>query len=545
MITDQPRNASPGLPLLAGIALVYFLAGKLGLSFAAINASASAIWPPTGIALAAFLIYGPRVWPAIFLAAFLVNITTTGSVLSSLAIGAGNTLEGLVGAWLVARTARGAACFQQARDVFFFGAFAAGLATTISATVGTASLVLAGEADAGAAAGIWLTWWLGDAAGALVFAPPLVLWHRNRAVVDDRLGETVLALVLVMGVGALCFATPWLSAYPVAFLCLPPLAWVAYRFGPRAVSSHILLLAMMAVYTTEHGVGPFVMASRNESLLVLQSFMATLALMMLPIAALAADHARTSAALEFANVHERRARAEAEAASRAKDDFLAALTHELRNPLQAIASSLWLLDRQVSPGGEARALEIVRRQTGHITRVVSELLDMAKLAAARSTLEEKPQPATLVPRRGAAPPPSNGANGARGAQLTAGVQPRRVLIVEDNADVRLAVRTLLEHDGHIVFEADDGVTGVDSAVQLRPEVVLVDIGLPGMDGYEVARKLRARFATLRLVALTGYGQPEDRRKARGAGFDEHLVKPVDPAALQRALGERREQPATA
>ena len=100
--------------LLIVLTAVYFAAGKLGLSFATINSSASAVWPPTGIALAAFLLFGNRVWPAIFAGAFLVNATTAGTVFTSIGIAAGNTAEGLVGAYLVTRYASGAACFERA-----------------------------------------------------------------------------------------------------------------------------------------------------------------------------------------------------------------------------------------------------------------------------------------------------------------------------------------------------------------------------------------------------------------------------------------------
>src|SRR5690349_22357448 len=117
--------AAPRTVVLLGIAAAYFAAGKLGLSFAAINASATAIWPPTGIALAALLVFGLRAWPAILAAAFAVNVTTSGAIVPSLAIAAGNTLEGLAGAWLIARLARGAACFERAGDVFRFAALAA------------------------------------------------------------------------------------------------------------------------------------------------------------------------------------------------------------------------------------------------------------------------------------------------------------------------------------------------------------------------------------------------------------------------------------
>jgi CheY-like chemotaxis protein len=117
-------------------------------------------------------------------------------------------------------------------------------------------------------------------------------------------------------------------------------------------------------------------------------------------------------------------------------------------------------------------------------------------------------------------------------------RPRRVLIVEDHADVRQALRTLLEHDGHMVYEAVDGAEGIEAAERIKPDVVLIDIGLPRVDGYQVAQAIRAKLGRLRLVAVTGYGQPEDKRRARDAGFDEHLVKPVDPAALNRAMGSR-------
>jgi signal transduction histidine kinase len=603
-----------------------------------------------------------------------VNITTSGSIAVSLGIAVGNTLEGLVGAYLIERLAHGAACFERVTDVFKFAGLVAGAATPLSATVGVMSLVLGGQADWSSFGGIWLTWWLGDLSGALVFAPPLVLWYRDRRIdlPEARLAEAVLVLAVVMAVGVLCFATPVLSGYPLVFLCIPPLAWVAFRFGRRAAASHVALLALIAIYTTERGVGPFVMATRNESLLVLQAFMATMALMMLPIAALVAEHARAKALLEAANLQERRARADAEAASGAKDEFLAMLSHELRNPLQAISSSVWLMGRQ-APGGDigGRALEIVKRQTEHLTRLVNDLLDVARLTAGKIAIEPQsvdladavrrcvngltaagkiddhtvqveaeplwlradparldqmlgnlvanaikytPQggsiritvrhegseavvrirddgigiPSELLPRvfdlftqgdrgidraqgglgvglalvqrlarlhGGRVEATSEGPG--RGAEFTlrlprtlralepgetappggAPIEARRILIIEDNADVRNALRTLLEHDGHTIFEAEDGVSGIEAALRVRPDVVLVDIGLPRVDGYQVAQTLRARHPHLRLVAVTGYGQPEDKRRARNAGFDEHLVKPVDPVALGRALGE--------
>jgi CheY-like chemotaxis protein len=113
---------------------------------------------------------------------------------------------------------------------------------------------------------------------------------------------------------------------------------------------------------------------------------------------------------------------------------------------------------------------------------------------------------------------------------------RDVLIVEDNDDAREALRELLELAGHRVRAERDGPSGIEAARARRPEVVLIDVGLPGIDGYEVARRLRSEGGPrMTLIAVTGYGLPEDRARARGAGFDEHLVKPVDLAALRRVL----------
>ena len=116
-------------------------------------------------------------------------------------------------------------------------------------------------------------------------------------------------------------------------------------------------------------------------------------------------------------------------------------------------------------------------------------------------------------------------------------RPRRVLVVEDNADAREMLRTMLELQGHEVHEAADGRAGIDLALAVRPDTAIIDVGLPEVDGYDVARTLRARFdgQPIRLVALTGYGREEDRQRAAAAGFAVHLVKPVDPQRLAQAL----------
>jgi PAS domain S-box-containing protein len=353
-------------------------------------------------------------------------------------------------------------------------------------------------------------------------------------------------------------------------------------------------------------------------------------------------------------------------ANRAKDEFLATLSHELRNPLSAIANAIATLDRR---GGvdeaTTRLRQIIYRQTHHLTRLVDDLLDVARATAGKIPLERRaldlsevaggcvrsiresgrarqhrlmfraesvivnadptrlaqivtnmldnalkftPSGGTVdvdVLREGqeavlrvsdtgigiapdilprvfelfaqAEQPRDRAAAGlgigltlsrrlvemhggtivassegpGRGAQFTvrlpveaAATPPpppaattidrsRSILLVEDNDDARESLRLLLESLGHRVIEAAEGPHAIALALHHRPEVALIDLGLPGMNGYEVARSLRERLTSHRmaLIAVTGYGQADDRRRSKEAGFDAHLVKPVSPGVL--------------
>ena len=391
------------------------------------------------------------------------------------------------------------------------------------------------------------------------------------------------------------------------------------------------------------------------------------------LAAADADQARARAEREELLKREQAAREAAETANRAKDEFLAMLGHELRNPLGAISNAAYVLENEKLDGDTARRTRaIIMRQVGHLTRLTDDLLDAARALMGKIVLRKRPvdlsavamqsiatlkgaqrlqnhrivedfQPAwveadpvrldqvignlvvnavkytphggtirvsvhrvgndamlavaddgigiapelapnvfdlfvqgdraldrnegglgiglTLVrrlaelhggtasmhsegPGRGseftvrlpaiepaeAAPAPGPGLREARS-------DTRHVLIVEDNADARDTLRMVLELSGHRVDTAPDGPSGLEKALALQPELALIDVGLPGMDGYEVARRIRGSRGMRRpfLVALTGYGAPEDRERALAAGFDTHVVKPVDDRTLAEIL----------
>lgn len=287
---------------LVGLTAVYFAAGKLGLALASVHPSVSAVWPASGIALSALLILGYEVWPGVLMGAFLVNVTTFGSPLTAVGIALGNTLEGLVGAYFVNRFANGSQAFARTRDIFRFSALAAFAGTTLSPTIGITSLVLGGFARWADFGSIWLTWWLGDATGILIVAPVVLLWGIGGSprVTGRQVGEAAALLAGLSIVSLFVFGGLFpgdTKTYPLEFLCIPFFLWAAFRFGRRAAATAIVVLAIIALWGTLQGFGPFARETRNDSLLLLQAFMSATALIVATLAAAVTERRRVEAQL--------------------------------------------------------------------------------------------------------------------------------------------------------------------------------------------------------------------------------------------------------
>ncbi len=374
----NPRKI-PTLPAIGALALIYFIAGKLALRLAFLHASASPVWPPAGIALAALLVLGFRVWPAIFVGAFLVNLTTLGNILTSLGIASGNTLEALCGAWLVNRFAGGARVFGRPQDVFKF-ALAALVSTTVSPTFGVSSLAVGGFAQWSSYWPIWLTWWLGDASGVLVIAPLLLLWSvpaTQRTWNQKQVLEVSVLLLLLVVLAETVFGG-WLPIsarnYPISFICGPIVIWTAFRFTPRETATGIFILSTIAIWGTLHGFGPFILQSENQSLLMLQSLTAALTITAMAIAAAITERNRTQVALE-------QQKDAVEAANRTKDNFLAMLSHELRTPLTPVMAALDTLEADGSrSSGAKNSLAMIRRNVELESQLIDDLLDLTRIA---------------------------------------------------------------------------------------------------------------------------------------------------------------------
>jgi len=782
-----------------GVAVLYVAAARLGLALALQAPQVSAVWPPTGLALAALLRFGKRAVPGVFLGALFANAMAEEPLWVAMGIAVGNTLEAVLGTALLRRSE-----FEdglaRARDALaLLGA--AVVAPVVSATIGVTSLVAGHVQPASSVASLWRVWWLGDALGAVIVAPLLLLWTRRDPLPARRGAAAEFAAGLALLVAATGFAFVHASRMlSPEYLVFPFLIWGGLRFGPSATAAATAATYAVAVWATHRGLGPFAGTGPEGGLVPLQIFMAVAAMTGLVFGAIAAQtrqareaalesrrrlvlalnaarmgawdwnigtgEVRWSGELEplhglprggFAGTYEafqslihpddrdriesavrrsletrapyeeefrlvgadgverwtdargqviqdhagnpirmvgvgidvtRKKRMEEELRRQAeqmreedrrKNEFLAILSHELRNPLAPILHAVDLLAND-DPRLAAKAREIIGRQSTHLTRLVDDLLDVSRITRGTIRLDRRPVavrdaveaaadtwrhllaqrsqelsvdvpdeplfvdadptrlaqvvanllhnaakftpeggriaitarrengqvvvtvrdngpgipvgdrerifeifaqgarshdrptgglglgltlarrlaelhggtleaanggpqggsefvvrlPVAVIPppapaARVAAPPPET----SRAEPPDAAARKRRILVVDDNADARAAMELLLLDEGHEVRGAGDGPEALKEARRFRPEIVFLDIGLPGMDGYDVARALRAEpaCAGALIVAVSGYGQAEDRARSRVAGFDQHLLKPVTPERL--------------
>ncbi len=321
-ISPSSRSLTRDIVRIGVVAAAYFGAAKLGLLFAFANSSVTAVWPPSGLALAAVLVWGPRVWPGIWLGAFLANITTQGSVLAVVGIASGNTLEPLVGAWLLSRVGF-RRNLKRVRDVAALVLLAGGLSTIVSATIGVASLAADGLVRHGMLFSNWRVWWLGDVGGdALVASALLVLTARPRPP-QRRLWRTEAAAVSIalVAVSLVAFSGGGLRVYAT----LPLLFWAALRFGQPGAVCGGLLVSAVTIWFTTHGQGPFLGGALDSELLRSQAFVGIATITALLVAAVRSEQRSSEEAeahlRDVLSVQRRQAEALAEAEERFRGAF--------------------------------------------------------------------------------------------------------------------------------------------------------------------------------------------------------------------------------
>jgi len=289
MVAVALRIASiPHAARLTILAFAYFVAAKASLVFAIPPGYATAVWLPSGIAVAAVVLWGARCWPGLWLGAALANFSVNLSIPAAVGIATGNSLEALCAGSLAASLFGRGDAFRRPEEVFLFAVLAAA-ASAIAASVGTGALWLTGEIAPGSFVAHWYTWWQGDTTGILVIAPCALAWARAARLPPrpmQRYEMAAFASLFVVALAAVFVRVPVDGATrTVAFLTFPFLAWAACRFSVRAVTTSVLAATGLAVWCTVNGRGPFAGGSLNESLLTLQAFTSTAVLIALALGA--------------------------------------------------------------------------------------------------------------------------------------------------------------------------------------------------------------------------------------------------------------------
>ena len=279
------------------VAVAYYVAGRLGLQLSLVKENVTPLWPPTGIALVAFLILGPKIWPGVALGALAVNLPISTSLWAAGATAAGNTLAPFVASKLLGR-----AGFRKELDrlrdaiaIVFLGAL---LAMLISATVGTGILVLSRAIPPGEFLPAWAVWWAGDAMGVLVVAPFLLSLFLPRDRSEASWGRRAEAIGLFIALILISLGIT--QAGLRLFIVFPVLGWAAWRFEQRGAAPAALIITGCATWAAAHGWGPFEGSTLFGKMLTLQAFNAAVAFSSFFFAAMVTERVRAREALEMA-----------------------------------------------------------------------------------------------------------------------------------------------------------------------------------------------------------------------------------------------------
>src|SRR6266550_4290342 len=476
------------------VGLAYWFAAGLSLRLALVHGQVTPIWPPTGIALVAILVLGRRVWPAVFLAALAVNLPIGPSILGAASIAVGNTLAPLVAAALLKRVGFRIELdrLRDAVAIIVLG----GLAMTISATVGTAVLVLSSAVPAGSFLSTWAVWWTGDAMGVLLVAPFLLslLPQARSPAPTVRMAAELGGLL--SGIAILTFVFFQFNLR-LEYLVFPLLMLAAWRFHLRGAAPAALITSGVAIWSAVQGTGPFANETLVQKMVTLQAFNVCVALTSLVLAAViqARERAQEMTRLYVA----------ATAASQTKSRFLNMAAHELRTPLSVLTGYLSLLSGGTvgtAPAAWEAPLGILMAKTRELERIVDDLLNASNLAVIDQDLERE----TLDLR-------------SLVSEAVERVQPRAVLL---RAEVTLklpADPVPVEADAsQLARVLDDLINNALTYTVRRPQLV---IGL----------STHSRRAIVR-VADNGIGIPKDERERV---FDR-LYRVADPRLVVPGIG---------
>lgn len=369
---------------------LYFSTAWFGLKMDAAGGFATLVWAPTGIALAALLLYGYWLWPAIAITALCVNYFSGAPLLAAAGISLGNTLEAVLAAYLLDRHTGFDKSLSRVKDVLWFLVIAVILSTFVSATIGVSSLWLSDIIPTEKVFTAWHFWWRGDIFGNLIVAPLLLVWGTrswNRIKLGDifEIGVlfilTIVASLLVFGVfGRLNIGFPDL---PLLFILFPFVVWASFRFFQIGNVTTTFILAGFALWGAATGVGPFTLETLSENLLLFHAYLGSLSVMGLTLAASAAER-------KLALKNLQKSKLELQDALRVRDEFISIASHELKTPLVNLSLQLQMLRKSVN---EKKPLEVTVRsceaQAKRLSLLIDELLDLTRIRIGKFDLNKE------------------------------------------------------------------------------------------------------------------------------------------------------------
>jgi serine phosphatase RsbU (regulator of sigma subunit) len=289
----SPRFEGAGVSYalsVVGVATLYVLLAQVGFRLAFSVPQASAVWPPTGVAVAALLLGGYRFWPAIFLGSFLANVLTHEPPAIAAAIGAGNTLGPLLGVFLLRSFADFDLALQRVRDVIALAVLGGVLGMSVNASLGALSLAIAGLLPWSHFWIVWRIWWAGDTIGVLLVAPLALTWTaRSRPALEPRRWLELLGLAIATSAMAFVGFGYKLT---IGFVVYPPIIWSGLRFSQPITSVAVALISAIAIIETKEGLGPFRRGPIDDRLVGLVVFIAVLAVTGLVLGAATAERER-------------------------------------------------------------------------------------------------------------------------------------------------------------------------------------------------------------------------------------------------------------